>query len=272
MIQAFYTSANTMVNHQKKINVIAGNIANVNTAGYKRNELTFSEMLYSTYEEEFGDNRNESVGIGNGITLNGIVKDSSKGIVVKSGEELDVALEGDGFFVLGKHGDTVYSKGGSFKLSAEEDTNYIVDGDGYYLMDDNMDRVMYTKGMTIDNDGAISKPMQYEESVQEEIDGTDASAERPAEEPTLQKLMVVEFENPREMISTGNGSFRRTEGSGIPSVAENTKVMQGYTEKSNVDIAGEMTELIKTQRIYQMNSKIVQTVDEMKALANRLRK
>lgn len=272
MIQAFYTSANTMVNHQKKINVIAGNIANVNTAGYKKSEMNFAEMLYTTYEEEFGDNRTESVGIGNGIILNGITRDFSRGIIVETGEELDMTVEGNGFFALGKNGDTVYTTGGSFKISVEEDANYIVDGNGYYLLDDNMERVMYTEGMTVDNDGAISKPDEYEESGPDESDGADGMTGQPIEGPAPRKLMVVEFDNPGGMTPIGNGLFRTSEESGVGNIAENTKVMQGYAEKSNVDIAVEMTELIKTQRIYQMNSKIVQTVDEMKALANRLRK
>ncbi len=251
MIQRFYTSSNTMINQQKKINMISGNIANVNTDGYKQTSVDFSQVLYSQFWDNPSEGLEEQYGIGNGIYANQISKDFSQGMLELTNNALDLSILGEGFFTLSDGQDgLLYTRGGSFQLSAEADGTYIVSGEGYYLLDADHNRVNVDGGdYTIDESGAVTVGDQ-----------------------TVAQLEIVRFAYPQNLDMVGGSLYRHTSGAGMETEDGAGRIKQGAVEKSNVDLSGEMVDLIETQRIYQMNSKMVQIIDEMQGMANRLRK
>lgn len=250
MIQGFYTAGSSMIAQQQKINVIAGNIANVNTNGYKKNNVGFSEVVFTEYQN-MDAARTGSYIIGNGVRITDSVRDLSQGVVMPTGRGLDMSVEGDGYMTLRDGaGNLYYSRGGSFQLSVEGDASYIVDNNGYYLMDRNMQRIQATTGdFTVTSDGTV-------------LSGGSVQG----------ALRIVGFEHSQNLQSVGGGLYIQSADSGNETAAVSASVRQNAIERSNVDLATEFTDLIAVQRLYQISSKVVQTIDEMHGMANSLRK
>lgn len=250
MINAYYTVSNSMMTQQKVVDAIAGNIANVNTAGYKKVEASFRDMLYSTLK----GNSDEEYQLGNGISIRNFEKDLSGGVLVKTDSELDLAIDGKGFFKVGNGSDEVfYTRGGSFTVSVESSGSYIADSNGLYLLDENNQKIKIeaeSGTIGIDSNGLVAF----------------------ANNDNTYQLQIVNFENPGELNMYGSNLFTYSEQAGREMKSSDAKVMQNFIENSNVNLATEMTQLIKVQRLYEMNSKLVQVIDEIQGLANRLRK
>jgi len=249
MIQGFYTAGGSMIAQQQKINVIAGNIANVNTNGYKKNNVGFSEVVYTEYQ-----NMDAGAGgyiIGNGVRITDAVRDLSQGAVMQTGRGLDLSMEGDGYMTLRDGaGNLFYTRGGSFQLSVEGEDSYIVDSNGNYLMDSNMQRINAGGGeFTVTSDGVVVSGGAVQGS-----------------------LRIVGFEHAENLRSVGGGLYIQTAESGGETAAASASVRQSSIERSNVNLASEFTDLIAVQRLYQISSKVVQTIDEMQGMANSLRK
>jgi len=249
MNNAYYIAANSMMSQEKVFSTISGNIANISTSGYKKTSVSFSDMMYSL--QQTGSSAEYS--IGSGITVNGYNKDFQYGELKETGSNTDIAFEKDGFLTLADGNDRYYTRGGSFVLSAEEDGFYIANNEGFYLLDADGNRIQITqdeKSFQIDSNGV----MFFDNSGR-----------------TL-NLAITSFENPEQLEPFGNNLYI----AGLE-LKENTQtaditLRQGFVEQSNVDIATEMTDLIQAQRLYQMNSKILQVMDEISGMANRLRK
>lgn len=255
MIQGFYTAGTALRYRQKGIDVVSNNIANVNTKGYKKNRANFEDALYSTYLKEYPDGENTHYDIGCGSYVNSIERDFSQGNLVESEGNLDIALSGDGFIgVLDDKGNTLYTRGGSFSFSpASRGYKYIVNEDGYFLSD--------YRGNKIKIRDEIS-----------EINIDDKGEIHQGDSRKTIKIELVNFPNPDGLIAQGYGMYAETPYSGKPDKNEDVNVRQGFLEMSNVDTANEMVDLIKNQRIFSMNSKVIQTIDEMQSLANKLRR
>lgn len=246
MIQGYYSAAGAMIAQQSRINAISDNIANVNTAGYKRRQIAFEGALSSVYFDDA--DAGGAYRIGNGVAPARDVTDMAPGPVDLTGESLDLAIDGEGFFTLDDgSGRFVYSRGGSFSLSHEDGVSYIVDSRGYYLVDTTLGRVTADADTAILGSGAV-------------LHGGGPAGH----------LRIVNAARPEELIPLGGGLYEIQPGA---VTAEGTgTVLQGALERSNADLTSEMTSLIRAQRLFGLNSKVAQTIDEIKATANSLRK
>ncbi|QOR35360.1 flagellar hook-basal body protein [Clostridium sp. 'deep sea'] len=256
MIQGFYSARSALLRRQKGLNVVANNMANTNTQGFKKNYASFADALYYETNKNYPNNINTTYQTGSGTYFTTITRDFTPGAIIETGRKLDLALDKEGFFAVQSEGsDELYSRGGSFTFVAGDgsSTKNIVNGLGYYLLDENGSRVEIpadVSDITVDLAGNI----KYEGMSDE------------------QKLKVVNFADPTNLEMHSFGIYKETASSGEPYENQKAKVRQGFTELSNVDTAYEMVELMKTQRIFSINSRVVQTVDEMASMANRLRK
>ena len=257
MIQSLHTAALGMKGQQTQIDTIANNIANVDTLGYKKSRANFKDALYVAMQDPSNAESEENLQKGTGTLVVSITKTFSPGIIQDTGRALDVALidERSFFIVSDVNGELAYTRDGSFRLSEEDGEAYLVTGSGNYVLDDSGSRIALegnVEKITIDKNGNIFN---------EEIgDGPFA------------RLGLVTFQNLEGLKAIGNNYYVETEASGEATVVETADVKQRYIERSNVDLAEEMTNLIKAQRAYQISSRILQTADEMEEVANNLRR
>ncbi|HAN10381.1 MAG TPA: flagellar basal-body rod protein FlgG [Clostridiales bacterium] len=284
MMRSLWTAASGMKAQQLNIDVISNNLANVTTTGYKKSRMEFKDLFYETLEKSRGSEESQnprptSLQIGHGVRAAATVKDFTIGNIEQTGDVFNFALEGDGFFAVKSFGATsndddvnsyVYTKDGSFKVSADaEGLKYLTTAQGYVIMNENNEPILLsgengeidTSKITVDQNGAFSY-----------IDSTSQKVE------LNQRLKVVQFYNPNGLESIGDNLYKRTAASGkevseeeVPSYKK-SKVLQGYLERSNVQIVEEMVNMIVAQRAYEINSKSIQASDEMMQQANQLRR
>ncbi|HHV50835.1 MAG TPA: flagellar hook-basal body protein [Clostridiales bacterium] len=229
MIRGFYSASLGLNNSQTKLDTIANNVANVNTTGFKSQAASFSDTLYS--------NLQENVNIGSGSRVAGNSIRFQNGAMQQTGEALDFAIDGDGFFaVIDRNGNVFYTRSGAFSVSVEGDNNYLVTSEGFYVLGQDMNFIAVTDG-------------------------------EPAAMPG-----VFDFPNVYGLQLLGGSRFAETPLSGQAQPVEDARVMQGYLEGSAVDLVEEMSKMIEAQRVFQMNSKIIQVADEMEQTANTLRR
>ncbi len=281
MMRSLWTAASGMKAQQLNIDVISNNLSNVATTGYKKERMEFKDLLYQTIEkakgtEESQNPRPTSVQIGHGVRAVATVKDFGIGNIEQTGSTFDFAIEGDGFFVVRDIGATksdeqtmLYTKDGSFKISAAPDgTKYLTTSQGYQVLNsDNKPILISDKksdvnvaNITVDQNGEFS----YVDSASKKV-------------AMNQKLKVVRFPNSNGLENIGNNLFKSTPAAGKATaetgLGNNTsKIMQGFLERSNVQIVEEMVNMIVAQRAYEINSKSIQASDDMMQQANNLRR
>ena len=266
MMRALWTSATGMKSQQLNIDVISNNLSNVNTTGYKGQRAEFKDLLYVNMQRS---NRNEGVGrpvnlqVGHGVKTVATTRDFKTGGLMETQNNLDVAIEGKGFFsVLMPNGEDVkYTRDGSFKLSVEDGASFLVTSDGYYVLSEDEDVIEIEEGMSdinIDEQGYITA---------KDEDGEIAE---------LGRLRFVDFVNPAGLESNGNNLYSQTNASGevidVEAEEMQSRIIQGYLEASNVQVVDEMVKMITAQRAYEINSKAITTADEMLQIANNLRR
>jgi flagellar basal-body rod protein FlgG len=262
MIRSMWSAASGMQAQSLNIDVIANNLANVNTTGFKRSRAEFQDLLYETMRPA-GSASSEETEVPTGIQLGHGVRPVAVSKIFTGGElqltknELDLAIEGDGFFqIIQPSGTTAYTRAGAFKLDRE---GRIVNPDGFLLEPEitvPTDAISLAVGM----DGTVSV-LQAGESAPREI-GT---------------IQLVRFVNPAGLHSAGKNLYLETEASGNPiSGRAGTDglgtIAQGFLEMSNVSVVDEMVNMITAQRAYETNSKVVQTSDDMLQIANNLKR
>jgi flagellar basal-body rod protein FlgG len=261
MYEAVFMAATGLTNQQRRLDVIADNMANVNTVGHRANRIDFADALYTaglnpSYPRTPEPNGNQRHG--HGVSTASITRENRQGALQQTGQELDLALEGRGYLsVADGEGNIYYKRGGSYYISIESGAARIVDADGYYLLDDggsSMELPENTVNISVAAVGLLSF--------------TDSGGN------TLEThtLGLYEFTNELGLNSDGGDRYVETELSGDMWVSENTKVHQGNLEMSNVDLAKEMTNMIRAQRAFQLASRALTTADDMEGLANTLRK
>ena len=251
MIQSVRTAAAGMRAEQERLDNIASNIANVNTVAYKSVRTDFKDALYNSITDPVGGSEENNLTRGAGVIANGTNRNFSTGVDRETEGKLDFMLEGKGFFTLqDSGGQTLYTRNGNFSLSAENGNTYLVNGDGYYVMSDTGKRISLSTNddITVDAGGTIF-----------------SNGARTA------NFAIAEFPNQTGLSDVGDSCFMETQASGGAARAEAPNVMQGSLESSNVDLAQEMTLMIRTQRAYTMASKALQTADDMDGLANNMR-
>ena len=241
-----------------KMRVIANNLANVNTTGFKRDRADFETLAYQNVvtpgAPSDAQNRFASgLQLGTGVKLSGIGKISTQGTLQMTENALDMAIEGSGFFqVEMPDGTTGYSRAGNFNLTAEGN---IVTSDGFPLVP----AIQVPQGaaaVTIGNNGTVT--------------ATLAGQSDPSE---LGQIELASFTNPAGLLSVGNNIRTETAASGAPQVGEagtegRGNIRQGALEQSNVNIVEELVNMIETQRAYEVNSKMISATDEMLQFVN----
>ena len=257
MIKALYTAASGMQSQQTEVDVIANNLANVNTAGFKRSRTNFEDLLYVTMQEPGARTGTGSgvagLQVGSGSRLVSTTKIFSSGTFEQTGGNLDLAISGEGFFELqGPNGERMFTRNGHFLRDANGE---IVTSQGLKLV----------PGITVPPEADIV-------SVSQDGIVSYRSGDTTAE---VGQINLVRFANPAGLSAEGGNVFQPTANSGdpttvIPGAQGAGTVMQGWLEKSNVDIATELIALIIAQRAYEVNSKAIQTSDDMLSTTNNL--
>ena len=258
MYEALSIAATGLRNQQNRIDSIAGNVANANTVAYKSSRLDFKDALYTTGIVP-GPPRSpdENQQKGHGLMIAGIGKDWRNGNFETTERSLDFAIEGEGFFALmDSNGGTVYTRGGNFYLSTEAGGTYLVNGNGLYVLNQNGGRIMVPFGVT---------------SIEADTDGTIRFV-RNSEEISRATLGIYTFRNLTGLATAGEGNYTQTPAAGARLPAGNAIIRQGILEQSNVNLAEEMTRLIRTQRAFQLASRALTTADDMEGIANNMRR
>ena len=260
MLRALYSAAAGMESQQMNLDVISNNLANVNTTGFKKSKIEFQELLYQTTrapgaEQGSGNLLPTGIQVGEGAKPVATARIFTAGELTQTGEPLDVAVEGDGFFeVQMPDGTLAYTRDGAFKKSAD---GRIVTSDGLPLQGGFQPVPSGTTNITIGSQGDVTY--------------TGASG------TTTFQVQLVRFNNEAGLESLGSNLYRETNASGPPELGTPGQngfgtLNQSYLEMSNVKVVEEMVNLILAQRAYEVNSKAVQAADEMMQQANNLRR
>lgn len=255
-MKALAIAATGMNAQQTNVEVIANNVANINTTGFKRARAEFTDLLYQVERAAGvpapggGEAVPEGARVGMGVRSAAVRQLYLQGALRETGNSLDVALNGPGFFrVTGPEGETLYTRAGTFNKNAN---GQIVTIDGY-LVQPNMTVPPDASAITIGADGRVFARIDQEPDLQE-----------------IGQISLANFINPVGLDPLGGNLYRESSASGaavigVPGQVGFGEVKQGYLEASNVDPVKEITELISAQRAYEMNSKIIQAADEMLA-------
>lgn len=255
-MKALSVAATGMSAQQLNLEVIANNIANINTTGFKRARAEFSDLLYQTVRLQGVPERAnqnivpEGANIGLGTKVSAVRNLHQQGPLTNTGNKLDLALAGRGWFQIeGANGEPLYTRAGSFNTNANGE---LVTSDGYPVEPD----------IVIPED-AVDVVINDSGQVFAQIDGQEALEE-------LGQLTIANFANEAGLAPIGDNLFRETAASGpaavgVPGDPGYATVKQQYLEDSNVDPVKEITELISAQRAYEMNSKVITAADEMAA-------
>ncbi|MDD2765215.1 MAG: flagellar basal-body rod protein FlgG [Opitutaceae bacterium] len=248
---SLYSAATGMEAQQMNLDTIANNLANVNTPGFKRSKIGFQDLLYQKPRGVGTDSGGGNVvptgiEVGNGSRVASTTKVFTQGQLTSTGGQLDLAIQGDGFYEIQRPDGTIaYTRDGSFKLNAN---GQVVTSDGLPVLS-----------------GFQTIPP-----------GTTSINVAPTGEVTLQtasgsqtfRLTMTRFANPGGLRSLGGNLYEESPASGTPETGNPGEqgfgtVMQGYLESSNVNLVEEMVNLIVAQRAYEINSKSIQASDEM---------
>jgi flagellar basal-body rod protein FlgG len=262
MIRSLWTGATGMQAQQLNMDVIANNLANVNTSGFKRSRTDFQDLLYQTLRlagTTSSSNTKVPTGIqvGHGSRPAAVQKIFLQGDFEQTQNELDMVIEGKGFFqILTPDGETAYSRSGAFKL---DNDGRIVTSDGYPL-EPEITIPDDTLNITIGPDGTVSV-LQAGQTVPSEVGNVE----------------LARFPNQAGLKSIGRNLYVETDASGAvatgtPGLDGYGTIAQGYLEMSNVSVVEEMVNMIVTQRAYEVNSKVIQTSDDMLQVANQLKR
>jgi len=255
MIQSLYTAATGAKNQQLRIDAIANNVANIDTDGFKSSRVCFKDAVYQTMRSPLQPQDNtKNLELGHGVLVSDTTTDFSQGAIRATGESLDFALDGEGFFtVAGEGKETYYTRSGLFSISDEDDGTYLVTKQGNYVLDSQGERIKLPsdiEGITCSETGVLA----------------DASGKPFA------TIGLASFKNPQGLVKMGGGLYAATDASGPAGDAGDAKVIQRYAEGSNVDLVDEMAKLIRAQRAYSLISRAITTSDQMESTANDLRR
>lgn len=238
---------------QTRMSVIANNLANAGTTGFKKGRASFEDLLYQTVSQP-GASSSQNTELPSGLMLGSGVRTVStekiftQGSLTRTDSSLDVAIQGRGFLqILLPDGSTAYTRDGSFSLNSQ---GQLVTSSGYEL-DPSITIPSETVSVTIGEDGTVST--------------LAAGSSAPTQVGSLQ---LADFINERGLQAIGQNMFKETVSSGSPQTSTPGlnglgTMIQGALETSNVNVVEELVSMIETQRTYEMNSKAIQTVDEM---------
>jgi len=255
-----WTAATGMEAQQINMDVIANNLANVNSVGFKKSRADFQDLLYQTAKAPgstatAGVEVPSGIQVGLGSRVSAVQKIFTTGDIHKTGNELDLAIEGPGFFQISlPNGDTAYTRAGAFK---RDSTGRMVTSDGYPLFPE----VVIPSNSTKIN---ISEYGTVEVNLDGQTEGTEVGT-----------IELVRFANPAGLKSLGRNLYAETLSTGTPNAGTPGEdgfgtLSQEFLEGSNVNIMEEMVNMIAGQRAYEINSKAIKSADEMLQMTNNL--
>ena len=259
-MRALAIAATGMDAQQTNLEVIANNIANINTTGYKRARAEFSDLLYQSERTAGVPNQaNQSIvpegaHIGLGVQTSAVRNIHTQGNLIETGNKLDVAIIGQGWFQIeAADGSTLYSRAGAFNKNADGN---LVTVDGYNVIP-NINIPTDAQDITITRTGQVT-----------------ARIGNAADFTELGQLTIANFANEAGLKPLGDNLFAQTPASGdavigVPDDPSYGYIKQSYLEGSNVDAVKEITDLITAQRAYEMNSKVITTADEMASIVSK---
>lgn len=284
MMRALYTAASGMIAQQTNVDVISNNLANVNSTGYKASTAEFKSLLYQTLQSRStsanGDDKPIPAQVGTGARTAAITTHFSQGSLIDSTSTFAFGLEGDGLFgLMNPDGEIVYTRNSDFTVGKTNDGGFMIcSSDGYPVVDSDGNPIQFSGEYDVSNLVITSDGSFYYRVIEEQPDenGNMHKTERLDDLET--RMGVFQFTNPSGLDSIGSSLYKETEASGIAmeegtyTELKRTKVCQGRLEASNVQVADEMVNLIVAQRAYEMNSKAIQTADDMLGQANQLKR
>lgn len=253
MIQSGYTAAQGIKAQQQRIDAIAANVANISTTAYKSTKVDFKDALYVALQDPSEPESTDNLQRGSGVLISSISKVFTQGTYIETDKETDLYLNGEGFFaVQTPEGDTLYTRDGSFSKSIESDGTYLVNAKGYYVLDSNGQKIkLQGDSMVVSSNGQIS------------------TGEGVAAYATLQ---IAVFPNQKGLTQVSDNTYAVSDASGKPTQTDGTtQVQQKALEGSNVDLATELTRLMRAQRAFSLASRALTTADEMDGTANSMR-
>lgn len=255
-------AATGMLAQQMNVEVIANNIANVNTTGFKRQRAEFQDLLYQdllragTNSSETGTVVPSGIQIGLGVKPAAVYRITEQGNLVITDNDLDLAINGKGYFAIElPSGETAYTRSGALARSADGD---LVNANGFIVQ----------PGITIPAN-ALSITINAQGAVSVAIEGQTAPQ-------SIGQIQLATFPNEAGLQAMGDNLFLETTASGLatlgsPGSAGFGDIQQGALETSNVNVVAEITNLITAQRAYEMNSRVIQASDEMLSSVVQLR-
>ncbi|MCL1935611.1 MAG: flagellar hook-basal body protein [Defluviitaleaceae bacterium] len=273
MMRSLWTGASGMGAQQMATDTIANNISNVNTTGFKRERLEFQSLLYQTMQ---GAGQNPAVvgnnpanlQVGHGVRAVASTRSFSIGTLEPTGRNVDFAIQGTGFFTVDTgFGNHAFTRDGSFNLSPIGGGELaLVTQQGYFVLDNNGQQITFDSNLdlqhlTITQFGNFSARNSNGEPVDIGV-----------------QLGIAQFSNRQGLEAAAGNLFLETAASGTPiletagDVAQRSQIIQGHLERSNVNIAEEMVGLIVSQRAFELNSRVIQTSDEMLQQVSQLRR
>lgn len=282
MMRSLYSGVTGLRAHQTKMDVIGNNIANVNTVGYKASRVVFQDIYSQTVAPASASTPNTGgtnpQQIGLGVQLATIDVLDTESSSQYTGNTLDLAIDGDGYFVIDSRGQTTYTRAGNFYTDAE---NYLVDSNGNYVQGYEVeldgDLVYRNAGGTVclPTDAGAHLTMQrilvdpdyYDVSISAngQVVGLDEITSKSC---VLGQVVLATFANPNGLEKTGENSYRNTVNSGspvynAPGVGGVGSLNPGSLEMSNVDLTAQFADMIVTQRGFQANARIITATDSM---------
>jgi flagellar basal-body rod protein FlgG len=251
MIQSLYSGATGMEAQQLNLNTIANNLANANTTGFKKSKIEFQDLLYQQPRSAGADSGAGNVvptgtEVGNGSRVVSTAKVFTQGSLTQTGETHDIAIDGDGFLEVQRpDGTTAYTRDGALKVDGQ---GRVTTSDGLPILSGFQPIAQGTTAISVSSNGQVT-------------------TQGPRGAQTF-RIQLVRFANPSGLRSLGGNLYQETPASGTPETgnpAENGfgSIVQGFLETSNVNIVEEMVNMIQAQRAYEINSKSIQTSDEM---------
>jgi len=255
-ISSLHTSATGMKAMETKIDVIANNLANVETTGFKRGRVNFEDLMYvheklPGTEDTGGQRTPTGISIGMGVRVQSVGTDNGQGSLQQTGNELDVAIQGRGYFrVLDPSGDTLYTRAGNFSRNANGN---IVVGSASIgrLLEPPLTVPPDATAVSISAEGIVSVMQPGNQQMQQ-----------------IGQIELATFVNPEGLLKMGENLYSETDSSGTPTLSNPGQdgkgtLMQAFLESSNVEPVEELIGLIKTQRAFELNSQAIQAGDQI---------
>lgn len=253
MLSSLWVAKTGLDAQQTRMDVISNNLANANTTGFKTSRASFQDLMYQNKGQPGGQTTQQTLSpsglmLGTGVRVVGTSKMFSQGNITQTGNSLDVAIQGSGFLqVAMPDGTTAYTRDGSLQTDAN---GQLVTANGYPL-DPPVTLPSNVQSITIGADGTVSAT----------TNGSAAAVQVGA-------LQLANFVNPSGLQAQGDNLYLETASSGSPQAGQAGMnglgtLLQGSLESSNVNVVGEMVDMIETQRTYEMNSKAVSAADHM---------